>query len=510
MMKITFLKINKITYSIFFLAMFFSMSGTALGAVIMAPSNTGLIGYWSFNDGNGTKLGDYSGNGNSGTMVNMAEPPTSTSGWGYGKMGFGLNFDTTNDYVNLGVNAISQRTNLPLSVSSWIKWNGVNGQYQRIISRENHFQLSLDTNTNRLLFGMGNGVSGWNSLVNFGSTAVIPVGTWVFVTAVYNGTAVQGYINGVAVGSPITSTMISNNNSLIVSQNSGVGAFNGAIDEIRIYNKALSASEVSSLFSSSFTKRTSGLTSIKMNSPASILQQGSSLASGLTGYWSFNGPDIVNGVIKDRSGNGYDGYPSGISSSTFYAIGKMGQGVNFAGAEYIKLGSAITVPHSSGNSLSISWWEYTTGVSSPTANYPSRFSFKTNNGTQQFIVFRSNDSTNPYDRLSWGETANFEPTHLRCSDCTTLTNSLKSWKHFVIVGTNGAGSRTAGDWTVYENGVSKTVGLSSSYAAHSNQDSRIGLDGLAHSNVQAKLDEVRLYSRALSATEVKQLYNQGR
>jgi hypothetical protein len=49
------------------------------------------------------------------------------------------------------------------------------------------------------------------------------------------------------------------------------------------------------------------------------------LSCGLVGYWTFDGKNIVNGVVKDMSGSGNDGNTVNIASSTFYAPGKIGQ-----------------------------------------------------------------------------------------------------------------------------------------------------------------------------------------
>ena len=58
-----------------------------------------------------------------------------------------------------------------------------------------------------------------------------------------------------------------------------------------------------------------------------------SLTNGLVGYWSFDGNDVVNGVIRDKSGNGNHGNAINIASSTFYTQGKLGQGGKFDGGD---------------------------------------------------------------------------------------------------------------------------------------------------------------------------------
>lgn len=54
---------------------------------------------------------------------------------------------------------------------------------------------------------------------------------------------------------------------------------------------------------------------------------------GLVGHWTFDGKDVASGVALDSSGNGYNGNLINIATSTFYSIGKIGQGFNFDGTD---------------------------------------------------------------------------------------------------------------------------------------------------------------------------------
>ncbi|MFA6294928.1 MAG: LamG domain-containing protein, partial [Candidatus Paceibacterota bacterium] len=52
--------------------------------------NSGLVGYWSFDEGTSTIAHDFSGKGNNGVFTNISEPPTSSSGWTNGRLGKGM------------------------------------------------------------------------------------------------------------------------------------------------------------------------------------------------------------------------------------------------------------------------------------------------------------------------------------------------------------------------------------------------------------------------------------
>src|SRR3989338_9509033 len=82
------------------------------GIIGKPPSNLGLVGYWSFNEGIGPYAGDSSGNRNQGTLTNG---PT----WVDGKRGKALSFDGSNDYVNVASSTSLNITNA-ITISGWI------------------------------------------------------------------------------------------------------------------------------------------------------------------------------------------------------------------------------------------------------------------------------------------------------------------------------------------------------------------------------------------------------
>src|SRR4029077_13905431 len=79
-------------------------------------------------------------------------------------------------------------------------------------------------------------------------TANIPANAWTYLTATYDGTAVNLYVNGSLVSSTArTGPIITSNNPLQVGGDSIYGQyFAGLIDEVRVYNGALSAAEIQS------------------------------------------------------------------------------------------------------------------------------------------------------------------------------------------------------------------------------------------------------------------------
>ena len=70
------------------------------------PLAQGLVGSWLLNEGSGNKAYDSSGQVNHGTLVNISNPPTSTSGWAAGAYGGGLLFNGVNNRIDIGEPAI--------------------------------------------------------------------------------------------------------------------------------------------------------------------------------------------------------------------------------------------------------------------------------------------------------------------------------------------------------------------------------------------------------------------
>src|SRR3989338_235532 len=105
-----------IPYSLFLIP-----EGADAAGLKKPPTNLGLVGYWSMDEGSGSYAGDSSGNKNTGTLTNG---PT----WVDGKRGKALNFDGVNDYVNLGSGDIMS-SNATLSL--WFKMSPISHNHSR-------------------------------------------------------------------------------------------------------------------------------------------------------------------------------------------------------------------------------------------------------------------------------------------------------------------------------------------------------------------------------------------
>ncbi|MBN1509405.1 MAG: discoidin domain-containing protein [Sedimentisphaerales bacterium] len=204
------------------------------------PGKGGLVASYAFEN----NLDDGSGNDHAGTAV--GDPKYVQGPAGYGTA---LEFDGTGaQYVTMGTFNPSQATG-QLTVSLWGKWNGLNGQFQGLIAKRDsylandmmwHFETQQDTGVIRL------GREGTAQV----SSEAMTVGQWEHWAFTFNGSQAIIYRNAQPIASGAFSFGTDVDAGLYVGATSltDTGAasnpFNGALDEIRLYNRALSPFEI--------------------------------------------------------------------------------------------------------------------------------------------------------------------------------------------------------------------------------------------------------------------------
>jgi len=210
---------------------------------ISVVASSGLVAHWTKDEGSGTLVLDASGNGNVGMLVNNPS-------WTVGRIDGALDFDGLDDHVQ-----VADRTNLDiasdLTIAAWIfpRTLGTNDQ-GRIVDKASHdgtggyvFRLN---SANRIGFQQSGVVAG----VDSGDNA-ISLNAWNHVTAVVeSGTLVTLYVDGAFVGSgTLSSPITANNKSLRIGiRHDGGQAFDGIIDDLRVYERAIPVSEINELY----------------------------------------------------------------------------------------------------------------------------------------------------------------------------------------------------------------------------------------------------------------------
>jgi len=266
--------------------------GNGQGDALKNLSN-GLVGYWKMDENTGSTITDSSGVGTTGSFGIGSSAPT----WTTGKYGSGLSFDGTNDYVdtNLAYSATHK------TFSFWAK-SAVANKITAIPfgiqspTGNDRFYIGYDNSGN---LGLGLGSSGWNNESNGYQLDT----NWHNYVIIWDGTTMKLYVDGILKAQKSGSTTASGNyyigaNHYLSSINS---PFQGNIDELRVYNRALSPAEVQNLYN---------------------------FAPGPVGYWDFNIGTGNN--APDISGNNNNGGWAGTLGNQWKA-GKFGKAGNFNG-----------------------------------------------------------------------------------------------------------------------------------------------------------------------------------
>ena len=303
------------------------------------PTN-GLVGWWPFN-GNAN---DESGNGNNGT-VNGATLSIDR----FGQSNKAYDFNGTSNFIQMA--PISALNNLSeLTISTWVKIEGQNtntncnlGCTQFIVNRGADFS----SNNLRLGYGQGNqkfgtGISNSNSVFST-QTFSIPFQNWINVVWVKTTTQQQMFINGQLSNSTTFSGLVPASSDVVYFGYNPVSAFpyylNGKLDDIGIWDRALTQQEITDLFNA-----------VNCANNTTITPQTNSLSTGSTATFTASTTDPNPSYVwQSDFGQGFQtlnnfGNYSGVNSAT----------LNIANVQLSEHNQPIRVISTSGNCVDTS------------------------------------------------------------------------------------------------------------------------------------------------------------
>lgn len=192
-----------------------------------------LVAYYSFDD---CSAKDLSGYNNNGTIYGAICTE--------GKINQALSFDGIDDYINCRNSSILNPSSITILAWIYPKGWGENGM-GRIVTKYYSYQFYVYSDGNRLSFYFWNSSNSTNQAwSNINSTKL---NEWQHVAVTYDGQYVKFYVNGLLSGQTAMkagSLQSSNSNLIIGNRESLDRTFNGTIDEIKIYNRALSSEEI--------------------------------------------------------------------------------------------------------------------------------------------------------------------------------------------------------------------------------------------------------------------------
>jgi hypothetical protein len=528
-------KISSLLALFLFLTLFFP---SFLSAQVPAyvPTN-GLVGYWPFN-GNAN---DESGNGNNGT-INGATLTSDRNG----NANSAYSFDGVDNKIDANnTSNIAIASNSANSISIWFISNGDN--YGRLLSFTSDIpgdmsyrvQLVHETNGNITFNG-----AQYSGLPNPPYVQVscpnITLNTWNNIVVTHENSLVKIFLNSELINSnqytgPIAPVAQSMNLHFGYIPNEPQERFAGTIDDIAIYNRALTPEEITALYNGATT--IPGCTnSTACNYNATATQDDGSCtfpaqtylncagtclndansngicdeveanfpsylpANGLVAWYSFNGN------ANDESGNGNNGTVNGATLTT-------DRNGNANSAYYFNgINNYIQVPFSNSlnsiqNGITMSAWvlmQGGTGASTPPRVLELRGAYG-NGGDAGFVMLaQDNSNVSRTFEVRWHN--DFGNNNISISPTNSI-NSL-SWQHILFT---ADGSTATGKF--YLNGIMINNNSSMPYQGiinscdYNNNPLIIGAETNLLGMWGGKLDDIAIYNRALTPTEISALYN---
>ena len=508
------------------------------------PAWTNIVGYWKLNEAAGaTSVAD------SGPVGTNTGTPVGTTTFGAtGALNTALSLSATG-YIDVG-NSAGVNLSGSLTLSAWVNISSFTAGWQPIVAKgDSSYRIQRYGGNNTITFA----TSGL-STADMASNSAVADGKWHHLVTVYNAGGSPNkliYIDGLLDKSgTYTGTLSTNSIHLTIGANLEQGAphFNGSIDDVALWNTALSASAVNTIYQHQSAKYTGTLTSRVMDGLStgqswttlgwtttlpffkSLPDAGSSeisssyssmnanLMSGIVGLWHFDEAKGTtgSGSVKDKSGQGSpnNGTPSG--SITFGASGKLGGSANFSGG-YIDVGTLGSLGSLLGSGISASTWFRTTSTSKE-AIFGEDDGGGSNYGHQIGLQLNQLPTTGATStgalRFHLGDITN--ATYLDCGSTANLNITDGNWHHLVITM-----NPTSGTCKLFIDGSSKTVtyGHTGTPSSFSNLVTHLYLGAWNESGAimpfSGNLDEFAIWNRILgdgtsgSANEILELYRRG-
>jgi hypothetical protein len=207
---------------------------------VQNTSLPGLVAAWGFDEGSGDTVEDLSGQGHDGVISN-AEWTTA------GRFGGALSFNGEDSWVTVA-DAPDLHLAVGMTLEAWVRPTTIDG-FESVVLKERGHSLSYALyahDPDRRPFAPSGAINvGSGPDISANGTSQVQLGLWTHLAATYDGAALRIYVNGVLAGSQAAEGEIENTDDALRFGGNVVGEFfSGLIDEIRIYNRALTAHEI--------------------------------------------------------------------------------------------------------------------------------------------------------------------------------------------------------------------------------------------------------------------------
>lgn len=475
-------------------------AGTAVnfgtGTNEMSNVSEGLaqpLGYWKFDENSGTSTTeDSSGNNKQGTLNGTM---TSTD-WVPGKYGSALTFDGIDDYVTVADDAIYSGFNT-LSFSGWFKADTTassKGNNMQIFQKSHSvspwqsFQTYVDSSTNRLA-GQVYDTAGTSNLY-VESATTIAADTWYHYVFIYNNGSFDLYLNGrledTTTGS-MTGNIFDSNSTLRIGSNTGSNDFSGVIDEIKIWNVALSPAQVAYEYN-----RGKPMAHWRLDECSGTVINDAS-GNSLTGTLTIGATGTNTSAGSCSSGTGTEAWNNGTT-------GKLNFSIDLDGTDdYIQVSDNDKLDFGDNEDLTITGWFYRDSATTDDVIVAKRNGIAA--GDTGYMVYLDDANDSLILEISDGTD------EYQLESATSFTSP--GWHHFAVVWDQDSAANSE----IYLNGQADNAtdtGTIGNVGALTNAlNLRIGSESDGANYFDGQLDDIRIYRYALSPTQVKQVMQNG-
>jgi chitodextrinase len=323
-------------------------------------SAAGLVAAYAFDDASGTAAADATGNGNAGTV--------SGATWTIGRFGTALSFDGTNDWVTVADSASLDLT-AGMTVEAWVLPTALGTAWRTVVMKEtsgNHvYALYANRNTQ-----VPTGEADVGSVQGATGTSALALSAWSHVAVTYDGSALRLYVNGALAGQQSASGGIRTSNGALRMGGNGIWGewFQGRIDEVRIYDRALTQSEVAFDMDTSVASDTNP-PGVASTSPAAGASGASAAATVTATFDEAMDPASIGSQTFELRDSAGALVPGGVAFDANSATATFNPGAALAfGTTYTArvVGGASGVRDTADNPLAADHtWTFTTEVSAP-------------------------------------------------------------------------------------------------------------------------------------------------
>src|SRR5712691_1746630 len=419
----------------------------SLGTIPAAgAAGSGVVAAYSFDDGSGSSASDLSGNGNTATLHGAT--------WTTGKYGGAVSFNGTSSLVTVPDSA-SLDLSSGLTLEAWVRATSF-APSQTLIAKERPgggfpYGVELDN-------GVPTGYVSTSAFSGASSASSLPKVTWKFVAVTYDGSTLRVYVDGTQVGSaPASGSIAASSGQLSIGGDSVWGEyFNGRIDNVRIYSRALSATELAADQATPVTAPTPPPTA-----PTPVAAYAFDEGTGMS--------------AADASGSGNT---ATLNGATWTSAGKYGAAVSFGASSIVSAADAPSLDPTAGLTLE-AWVKPTSFAASQTIVAKERpgggfpWGLELDNGVPStYVVAATNAVATAPSALPLGAWSFIAATY----DGTTLAVWVNG---SVVASTAVSGALTTSTGTL-----------------------SIGADAAWGERLAGSIDNVRVYGTALSSSQL--------